>query len=237
MKKFYQDEWHEIYFKDFAEPSLNLPEKSFYNTYYDIFFKKYNNFNQLEPGWVSYKIEIANFIKSIINDGDNILSIGCGVGIVEDFLVKSMDSLKITALEPSINATKWIRDIPNISLVDGYFPEALNKKIDFNLAYANNIDYVFNEEEYESFLKSVIEYGIKDFLVITSANYNLKTALSLSIKSTLGSLKIIKKLSEGQFWGYLRTKKEHKKALLDAGFKDIEMLKLGKDTIIIKASI
>ena len=237
MKKFYQDEWHEIYFKDIAEPSHKLPEKDFYNTYYDNFFKKYNNFNQLEPGWVSYKIEIANFIKSIINDGDNILSIGCGIGIVEDVLVKSMNNIKITALEPSINATKWIRDIPNIYLVDGYFPEALNKKIDFNLAYANNIDYVFNEKEYELFLKSVIQYGIKDFLVISSANYNLKTALSLSIKSILGLLGIIRKLSEGQFWGYLRTKKQHKKALLNAGFKNVEMLKLGKDTIMIRAKV
>ena len=237
MKEFYQNEWHEIYFKDFSQPSSKLPEKSFYDAYYNIFFKKYNNFNQLEPGWVSYKIEIADFIKSIIDKGDNILSIGCGIGIVEDALVKSKHGITITALEPSINATKWIKNTPNIDLVDGYFPEALNKKIDFNLAYANNIDYVFNEEEYESFLKSVIEYGIKDFLVITSANYNFKTALSLFIKSILGSLHIIENLNKGQFWGYLRTKKEHKKALLDAGFKNIEMLKLSKDTIIIKASI
>ena len=74
-------------------------------------------------------------------------------------------------------------------------------------------------------------------MVITSANYNFKVAISLLIKSLLGSLNIIEKLSEGQFWGYLRTENEHKEALIDVGFKELQVSKLGKDTIIIRAKV
>ena len=236
MRKFYQKEWHGIYFKDLVDISPELPSKRFYDTFYSKFFEKYNSFDELDSNWVSYKLKIAEFILDIAENNSHLLSIGSGIGIVEDAIVTNSD-IHITAIEPSKVASKWIKHNKKITHVDGYFPEAIENNISFDLIYANNIDYVFNKDEYKIFLKSIINYGVKDFLVITSANYNFKVAISLLIKSLLGSLNIIEKLSEGQFWGYLRTENEHKEALIDVGFKELQVSKLGKDTIIIRAKV
>jgi hypothetical protein len=36
---------------------------------------------------------------------------------------------------------------------------------DINLAIASSIDYVFNNKAYAKFLKSVVDFGINDFLL------------------------------------------------------------------------
>ena len=179
----------------------------------------------------------ADCINAILKTKTNVLSIGSGIGIVEDLLTNLNSNLKIMSIEPSENASRWVRDNPNICIVDGYFPECIDKGLNFELVYANNIDYVFDDEEYKDFLKSVVDYGVSEFLIITSANYNLKVALKLFIKEILGALGIIEKLADGQFWGYLRSKSEHKKALKHVGFGEIKFSKLGKDTVLIRSKI
>ena len=237
MKKFYQVEWHDIYFKDFGTSTSEVPEKDFYDKFYERFFKKYRNFDGLDTSWVAYKMQIARRINAILKTKTNVLSIGSGIGIVEDLLTNLNSNVKIMSIEPSENASRWVRDNPNICIVDGYFPECIDKGLNFELVYANNIDYVFDDEEYKDFLKSVVDYGVSEFLIITSANYNLKVALKLFIKEILGVLGIIEKLADGQFWGYLRSKSEHKKALKHVGFREIKFSKLGKDTVLIRSKI
>jgi len=237
MKKFYQTEWHEIYFTSFASPSSELPTQKFYDMFYDRFFIKYKNFNELDEGWVTYKTKVAKHIENIVEQSSSVLSIGSGIGIVEDILTKSNKNIEVVAIEPSQNASKWVRSNPNIRLFDGYFPECLDEELRVDLAYANNIDYVFDKDEYRLFLKSVVDYGISDFLIITTANYTVKTALSSFVKSLLGAMKIIEKLNGGQFWGYLRSKSEHRNALIEAGFNEIKISMLGKDTVLIRAKI
>jgi len=237
MKKFYQVEWLDIDFKEFETLSSELPTKSFYDKFYARFFEKYHSFDDLDKSWVAYKTQIAERINAIVKSKTNILSIGSGTGIVENILTNLNSNLRIMSIEPSGNASRWVRANPNISIINGYFPECLDKGLNFEFAYANNIDYVFDDDEYKAFLKSVIDYGVSEFLIITSANYNLKVALSLFIKEILGALGIIEKLADGQFWGYLRSKSEHKKVLTQVGFTEIQFTKLGKDTVLIRSKI
>lgn len=237
MKKFYQVEWLDIDFKEFETLSSELPTKSFYDKFYARFFEKYHSFDELDQSWVAYKTQIAKRINAIVKSKTNILSIGSGTGIVENALTNLNSSLRIISIEPSEDASRWVRANPNISIVNGYFPECMEKGVNFEFAYANNIDYVFDDVEYKTFLKSVVDFGVSEFLIITTANYNLKVAVSLFIKEILGALGIIAKLTDGQFWGYLRSKNEHKKALKHVGFREIRFDKLGTDTILIRAKI
>lgn len=237
MKKFYQVEWHDIYFKEFGNLPSEMPTKCFYDKFYKRFFAKYHSFDELDKSWVAYKMQIAEHINAILKSRTNILSIGSGIGIVETFLTNLNSNLRIMSIEPSENVSKWVRDNPNISIVDGYFPDCIDKGLNFEFAYANNIDYVFDDDEYRAFLKSVFDYRVSEFLIITSANYNLKVAFSLFIKEILGALGIIEKLADGQFWGYLRSKSEHKKVLKQVGFTEIQFTKLGKDTLLIRLKI
>ena len=234
MNKFYQSEWHGIYFDEFSEPSkTKLPDSKFYDNFYEHFFKKFSNYDDLDKSWVDYKIDIATYINSLIHNKSNILSIGSGIGIVEDFLSKTTKDIKVHAIEPSTNASRWLKKNNSISVYNGYFPDCLDKNLKFDLVYANNIDYIFNDNEYAAFLKSVVDYGIKDFLIITSAKYNMKIA----IKSFLKNFTEYRQLSKKQLWGYLRTVKDQKRILNKTGFKNIKITKFRKDSLIIRASI
>jgi len=238
MKKLYQTQWHGINFKDFSACSLSeIATEDFYDKFYNIFFKKFKNYNEIDKDWVDYKIDIAQYIEDIVKNKNNILSIGCGIGIVEDYLSKQKVDIRITAIEPSKDVSKWLIKNPNIDLFDGYFPQCLKKEIFFDFAYANGIDYVFDKEEYLVFLKSVIDYGINDFLIISSSSYNLKTLLKQYVKSILEIIGIRKKLNKGQFWGYLRSAKEQKQVLLEAGFRKVKITKSDKGAVFIRAKI
>jgi ubiquinone/menaquinone biosynthesis C-methylase UbiE len=237
MKKLYQTQWHGVQFKEFAShQSLEkIATKEFYDKFYQEFFKKYQKYDDISKNWIEYKINIAKYIESIIKDKKNILSIGCGIGIVENYLSKQNNQAKITAIEPSKNVSKWLKENINIELYDGYFPQCLPEKQFFDFAYANSVDYVFNREEYLVFLKSVIEYGITDFLIISSSSYNTKTLAKEFVKSLLETTGFRKKSDRGQFWGYLRSSKEQENILLEAGFKDIKITKSSKNTLFIRA--
>jgi SAM-dependent methyltransferase len=238
MKILYQSQWHGINFKDFSAcSSENIATEEFYDKFYKEFFNKFKNFEDLDKDWVDYKIYIAKFIEEIVENKSNILSIGCGIGIVEDYLIRQDTGVQITAIEPSKNVSKWLKKNPNIELHDGYFPQCIKKGIQFDFAYANGVDYVFNEIEYLTFLESVIDYGITDFLIISSSSYNFATRAKRFIKSVLELFGIRKKTVKGQFWGYLRSVKEQKKVLIKAGFKTIEVTKSKKNSLFIRAKV
>ena len=237
MKKFYQLEWHGIFFKDIETLSTALPSKSFYTKFYEKLFEKYNSFDELDKTWLEYKNEVALRINTYLENKINVLSIGSGIGVVENTLTLLNPNLHITAIEPSENASKWVKDNPNISVINGYFPTSLERKLNFDFVYANNIDYVFNEHEYDEFLKSVVHFGVSEFLIITTANYDTWVSLKLFVRGILGFFGFINKPDHGQFWGYLRSKQEHTKALHRAGFIDVQITKLGTDTIFIKGKI
>lgn len=238
MKKLYQNQWHGINFKDLSTCSLDeVATEEFYDKFYDKFFEKFKNYQDIDEAWVDYKIDIAKYIENVIKERSSILSIGCGIGIVEDYLAKNNQNIKIIAIEPSKNVSKWLKGNNNIELHDGYFPDCLTEGSSFDFVYANGIDYVFDNDEYLEFLKSVINYGIEDFLIISVSSYNIKTIFKESIKSMLEVFGIRGKTDRGQFWGYLRSKKEQKQALLAAGFKDIEITKSDRDTLFIRAKV
>tara|TARA_B100001093_G_scaffold505962_1_gene564134 strand:- start:1127 stop:1840 length:714 start_codon:yes stop_codon:yes gene_type:complete len=237
LKKLYQFEWHGISLDEIEAFSKSLPSESFYNKFYDKLFEKYNSFEELDEHWLEYKNEVTVCLNSHLKKKINVLSIGSGIGIVENTLTKLNPNLRITAIEPCENASRWIKDNPNIAVIDGYFPECLKRKFNFDFVYANNIDYVFNEHEYRDFLKSLVDYGVSEFLVISSANYDTWASLKIFVKEILGAMGIINKPDNGQFWGYLRSKIEHIEAMQRAGFNDIKITKLGTDTIFIKGKI
>jgi hypothetical protein len=238
MKKLYQTQWHGINFKEFSTCSLtNIATEEFYDKFYNAFFKKFKNYKDIDKNWVDYKMSIAKHIENIIKEKNNILSIGCGIGIVEDYLSKQNSGKNIVAIEPSKNVSRWLKSNKNVTLYDGYFPQVLANTQKFDFAYANGVDYVFDQDEYLVFLESVVNYGITDFLVISSSSYNIKTIVKDSIKSLLEFLRIRKISDRGQFWGYLRSAREQKNALLNAGFKKIEIIKSNRDTLFIRAQI
>ena len=129
MKKFYQFEWHGIHFNTFSKISRNhLPDSNFYDKFYSEFFNRFKSYDDLDQGWVIYKKRIAEYLSKIIGKNSKVLSIGSGIGIVEKYLFEITKNENISAIEPSENACKWIKDHPYITTIYGYFPECLIEK-------------------------------------------------------------------------------------------------------------
>ena len=56
MRRMYQTEWHGIQFSSFGTTSsINLARPEFYQTFYQEFFKRYQNWEQLDPLWLERK--------------------------------------------------------------------------------------------------------------------------------------------------------------------------------------
>ena len=96
---------------------------------------------------------------------------------------------------------------------------------DFNLVFASSIDYVFDDKAYAEFLKSVVEFGINDFLL--TEIFVPKTGIIVYMKDIIKSflerfgLRTVEQYL--QFWGYLRTVDEHISYLRNAGFSKINV--------------
>jgi len=235
MIKFYQNNWHGIKFSSFGKNNLkNIADINFYNKFYNKFFLKFKYFDDLSNDWLNYKSEVAKIIQKQFGDKNNILSIGCGIGIVEKYIVENNQNINLTVIEPSKNACKWIENFRNIDIKYGYFPEILNQKQNFDIAYVNVVDYIFNKYQYHNFLKSIFDYGIRELIIVSASYY--EPNFILHTKEIIRDILIKFDLynSNIQFWGYKRSVNEQFAAISKAGFKKMYLKYKSNNTIVIK---
>lgn len=219
MKKIYQKEWFGIKFSEFTKlNSKKIADDEFYKKFYELFYKKFNSYKDISKDYIERKTNIARDIITFSKNYKDILSIGCGNGFVENFIIKNSDK-NILAIEPS-NNFKWLTNGGGCKTVIGFFPECVKDEKKYEFGYCSTIDYVFNNEEYTNFLKSIYEYGFKEFYlaeVIMPAE-GFVASIKEIVKTVLSLLGLYNK---GQFWGYLRNIDEHIMLLKKVGFKNI----------------
>jgi len=242
MKKLFQKDWFGI---NFSEIGIELSKKEiagieFYSSFYQAFFKKFKNYDELPEEWRSLKDEIVNHLNGQLNLGDRILSIGCGTGYVEDQLCYKKDHIEIVGIEPGADVTKWVNK--KVTVLHGLFPNVLMDHYtseDFNLVFASSIDYVFDDQSYAEFLKSVFDFGISEFLLteIFVPEEGLIAFLKANIKLFLETVGIRYEEQSMQFWGYLRTIDEHIVFLRNAGFSNFDTGKYNHGAYYIMAKV
>jgi hypothetical protein len=234
MNKLYQTEWHRIPFTDFASiSSFELPSASFYESFYKAFFEKYKNWEELDDEWKKHKMRIAEFIynRIVAVKADKTLSIGCGIGIIEKFLIdKGYNNLELT--EISSIPLRWIRPFVSPEKIHiGYFPNCLPSDNRYDFIFLSDVDYCFNDFQLIEFLKDVKKriapHGT--CLLISTAFISPRNTIKRRnyfvnlIKkgaSVLNSFKRIRTNNQ-QFWGYLRNKTEIHHAMVSAGFSSM----------------
>jgi len=233
MKKFFQKDWFGIKFNEFCEMNSNvLADVSFYASFYRIFFQKFRSFSDLPEAWRHDKEQVVDFVKDWVRGDEKILSIGCGLGYVEYCLSLACPN-KIIVIEPSEgDVCRWLKDCSNISVIRGLFPDALSRGQSFTFGYSNALDYVFDQEDFFFFL-SEVRKRVSEFLLFSASfdNDNLIANAKYLIKIACAACGFF---SPGQFWGYLRTRKEYQRAFYKAGFKNIEDGFLSNGTYWIK---
>lgn len=219
MRKIYQHEWFGIKFADFCKmDSKNIADEEFYKKFYKKFYETFNNYDELPTEYKDKKINIAKDILLFANDYDELLSIGCGNGIVENFIVKNSDK-KVVALEPSENSI-WLNG-GGCEVLTGFFPDVIKNRPKYKFGYCGTIDYVFDDTQYANFLKSIYDYKFDEFCLVEVITP--KEGFCIKIKDFFKDiLSNFGLYNRGQFWGYLRNIDEHVCFLDKAGFKYIE---------------
>ena len=228
MRKFYETEWFDIKFCEIAKLSTKqVANAEFYSAFYQSFYAKYNSYDDLPNSWRLGKDIVATQLENIIKaeNKKRPLSIGCGIGYVEHRLAQlltEMDSLSLTAIDPSVDVKQWCCD-KRVKFVRGMFPECLSVDDDYDFTYVCNIDYVFSNEDYTEFIKCIFDYGIKD-LLLTELSVQEKQPLKHVTKdSIIYLLSLCGFYDRGQLWGYRRTIPEHKKIVEAAGYSNIDI--------------
>ncbi len=229
MRRLYQTEWHGIPFKSFTKmDSTKVADPLFYKTFYRVFFQKYKNWNDLSPEWVQLKLQTVEFLKNhhAFKKEGNILSIGCGLGIMEKALIDAgYRNLEIT--EVLQDSLCWIR--PHISpekIYIGDFQNCIPENCLYQFIYLSCIEYLFNQPQLISFLKSVKARlspgGCCLQISVSCESMNRTQSIVAALKDiTRLALEKLDIRHRGQLWGYLRNRKEFYNAMQVAGFTRI----------------
>ena len=140
MKRLYQKQWHGIPFSSFAElSSEKLADSEFYDKFYREFFKKYNDFNEIDQWWQDLKNHAANWLSKKFPEGSCVLSVGCGLGYIEQKILKEQQNkIDLHVTDFASDSLRWIKNILpeeniHIDMEDEKFPESIKSAISFCL--------------------------------------------------------------------------------------------------------
>ena len=239
MKPVFVKKWHGIdLLSIYKGDSRQRPDNNFYSNFYKEFFKSHLGWSDLNPNWVDHKMNNARFILSRLSERGRTLSIGCGLGIIEKFLLENgLNNLEIQ--EISEEPLHWIKPLFSDNAIHiGIFPECLNSSEKFEYIYISIIDYCFNQDEWITFLKSVREH-LNDnghCLVVSPsfrlANYSAQE-ICLWIKARVKHvLSFFGLYNLGQMMGWRRSRDEFLNAMEKAGFGSLNDGFTEKDALV-----
>lgn len=236
MKRFYQTEWQDIQFTEFAIPSSKkLAGPEFYQAFYNALFNRYQSWDQFSLNWRKVKEDCAQFILSKSKNG-NILSIGCGLGYMEQYLLDHAQESAVFIHEVAPSAWQWVgAKFAEDKKILGLIPDCMPKDLEFNLIYLSAVDYALNDEHLIGLLLSIRPFlnkkDVKGRVMMISASFqdipatmvgkgvsflrNVK-AFAVAVLDHLGLYE------RGQFWGWLRTREEYRVLMQRAGYTNIE---------------
>ena len=213
MRKLFQSEWHNIKFADIANvSSRSLADQKFYENFYRAFFKKYRSYKELDPSWLKLKTSIADYCihDHFRSTKRSILSIGCGIGIIEKRLFEK-GYLNITVTESSPIPLKWISNIlpPDQILISSLLANVPCNSFDHLLM--GGIDYFLDEDQLSCLLNSSKSY-------LTPSGSLVMISWSFEEKSTTDPTDS----EDQQFWGWVRTIEEFKDLFVKSGFQNVK---------------
>lgn len=226
LKKFYETIWHGIPFSTLAGVNRDrVAGEDFYETFYHAFFNKHRDWNSLDPAWIGYKLKVAEFILGRI-PGNNapILSMGCGLGFVEKHLIESgVRGLEIN--DSSITSLRWLRPLIDESRIHlGRVPECLPPGRRYELIYLSGVDYCFDNAALTACLGAIrARLAPAGACLVVSGSFDpggLDRNVRFLVRRTLESLGMID--ARGQLWGYLRTRREYRAVMRDAGYTHVD---------------
>ncbi len=235
MRELYQTEWQGIHFSELAKlSSTNLAGPEFYQTFYEEFFKRYQDWEQLSPSWRMGKQRWAEFVLARGGAGSKILSVGCGVGAVEHYMHSQNPQVDLFIHEVAPSAWRWIaEEFPGDHKFTGLIPACLPAGIRFDLVYLAAVDYALEDDVLVSLLAALRPFLTKaqgQCLLIsasfeeTPATFKENAVWLLRRFKALATaaLNVVGLRPRGQLWGWIRTQEEYRSLMRRAGYRAME---------------
>jgi SAM-dependent methyltransferase len=236
MRRTYQTQWQDIPFSEFAETSSReLAGPEFYQAFYQRFFEKYQDWDQLSAAWRDEKKACAEFVAGRVGNGNaSVLAVGCGLGAIEHFLKRSAPNIDLHIHEVAPSAWRWIsREVDDSRRFVGLIPACLPEDRRFDFIYLSAIDYALDDSSLVNLLAGIRPFlaaGETSQMLLISASFDEATR-SASALAAAGVRKAKAMAAEaldlcrlrplGQFWGWSRTRAEYQGLMQQAGYKNI----------------
>jgi hypothetical protein len=227
VKKFWQTEWQGIQFSDFTKlSSTKLADADFYNAFYQALFQRFSGYQELDLRWRDEKDTLADWIALQLPDGSRALSVGCGLGYMEQKLFQEHGSrIELHVSDYATDALCWLREVIPAERIHDPAEGGTLDRLNFQIIYLSAVDYAFDDKDLAKLLSELRgRLSMDGCLVIVSASY-LDYQFSL-IRLTKELIKaVLDKIglrSRGQFWGWCRTRDEYRSIMRRAGFDAVE---------------
>lgn len=223
MRKLFQTEWHGILFSSFTGTSVReLADASFYNAFYRAFFERYKGYDDLGLGWRQNKEEIAEWLVRHLPDGTRVLSVGCGLGYIEQYLWKKYGGrVELHVQDYASEAHRWLQQVmpaERIHPANGEGPDGF-----YDLIYLSAVDYALKDDELIDLLKELRQrLRVDGELILVSASFLEESPLRRFINASKDIAKVLLGqlcfYDRGQFWGWMRSGAEYRAIMKNSGF-------------------
>jgi ubiquinone/menaquinone biosynthesis C-methylase UbiE len=230
MKVFYQTEWHNISFSSFCQiSSTKLADSDFYNAFYRALFEKYRDYDALDPAWRRVKDEIADWLVASLPDGSRVLSVGCGLGYMEQYLWrKHGDFVELHAQDYASHSLKWLRQVLPADRIHelGDGGGKATEENRYDLIYLSAVDYALSDEDLLSLLSDVqraLSDGGKVLMISASflEDPNWRQLVRNCKRAVIRLLELTGLRKRGQLWGWMRSREDYQTIMRSAGMSGV----------------
>jgi SAM-dependent methyltransferase len=230
---FLQNQWLGIKFSELPiDLKLEeLPTAEFYSAFYRHLDQKYIDLCELPSQWLNIKLNTAKLLSQLIPAGSRVFSYGCGLGIVEKYLIENYGVDEIVGFDFA-SSSKISYKNKNFQIVTSTEEMPLEK---FDVIYASQVIYALDDLEVINLLtllSNKMKHNGK--LIISHSSIkseengmvlpkiSLRTRLCSKITNTARRLPVSSnKKSKSQGWGYIRDNELVEFLAKSAGFKEM----------------
>lgn len=213
MRKFYQTEWQNIVFSSFHPmSSTTLAGSEFYDAFYRSLFEKYPNHDALDSGWRRNKDEITDWLAATLPDGARVLSVGCGLGYMEQRLWQQHgERIELHVQDYASQALQWLKQVLPAERIHQVGEGDIGQ---FDLIYLSAVDYAMTNDDLIALLAS-LRNSLSDggALLMISASFLEETTGQCYTRNVKDAVKwLLDKIglrTRGQFWGWMRSRQEY----------------------------
>ena len=222
MIKIFQRSWLDIKFDQFSVLNhKEIANNDFYQKFYEIFYKKYANWDNLPATYIQEKQYVSNKLVEMISKktAKHVLSIGCGNGLIERELIQRLPDIQLTAHECIEANLIWLKSIAQITTCYGEIPACLPTK-NYDFIYLSQVDYALSDAQYIHLLKQIRSFTQAPiiFVGVPKPHTDGWAWFKYWVKCFLAKCQLY---NLGQLWGYLRHYYEHAAIVEKAGYRII----------------